>query len=96
MPLTDAEVIKLIPKKCFLEYEQAKKSKKVNFYDFYAMKDYAKEKKLVHLAKMVWSDYMDMVAGYKVLMKHYKLPVWFDDRCDEKIRKSRKAVLENV
>lgn len=92
MPLTDAEVIKLIPKKCFLEYEQAKKSKKVNFYDFYAMKEYAKSKGLTHLAKMIWSDYMDMVAGYKILMKHYGLPTWFDDRCDEKVRKSKVVV----
>lgn len=92
MPLTDTEVIKLTPKKCFLEYEQAKKSKRVNFYDFYAMKEYAKKNNLTHLAKMIWSDYMDMVAGYKILMRHYGLPMWFDDRCDEKVRKSRKLV----
>ena len=90
MTLTDEQVIKQTPKKCFFEYEQAKKSKKVNFYDYDAMRAYAKENKLVHLYKMTWSDYMDMVAGYKVLLKHYKLKWWFDDRCDEKIRKSRK------
>ena len=96
MPLTDEQVIKLIPKKAFLEYEEAKRSKKVNFYDHNAMKQYAKENKLTRLYKLDWSDYMDMVAGYKALMKHYKLPTWFDDRCDEKIRKSKKVVLENV
>ena len=90
MTLTDEQIIKQTPKKCFFEYEQAKKSKKVNFYDFWAMKDYAKRNKLVHLAKMDWDHYMDMVAGYKVLMKYYKLKWWFDDRCDEKIRKSKK------
>ena len=93
MPLTDTEIIKLIPKKCFLEYEQAKKSKKVNFYDYHAMRQYAKEKGLTHLYKMDWSTYMDMVGGYKVLMKHYNIPLWFDDRCDEKVRKSKKSEL---
>lgn len=90
MPITDAELIKLIPKKCFLEYEQAKKSKKVNFYDYNEMRQYAKEKGLNHLYKLNWDDYCDMVAGYRVLMKYYNLPAWFDDRCDERIRKSKK------
>jgi|GEM_PF-4474648 len=95
MPLTDAEVIKLIPKKAFLEYEEAKKSKKVNFYDYNAMRQYAKQNNLLRLYKLDWSDYMDMVAGYKVLMYHYGLELWFDNRCDEKPKKSRKVV-ENV
>jgi len=94
MPLTDEQVIKLIPEKCFLEYEQAKKSKKVNFYDYNAMRAYARENKLTRLYKLDWSDYMDMVAGYKVLMNHYNLPLWFDNRCDEKPKKIRKVVTD--
>ena len=93
MPLTDEQVIKLVPKKAFLEYEQMKKTEKVNFYDYDAVHQYAKEKKLDRLYKMNWSDYMDMVAGYKVLMKHYGMSLWFDKRCDEKVRKSRKDII---
>ena len=91
MSLTDEQVIKLISEKCFLEYEGVKKSKKVNFYDYNAMRTYAKEKGLTHLYKLNWSDYMDMVANYKMLMKHYNLPLWFDNRCDEKPKKSKKV-----
>jgi hypothetical protein len=89
MSLTVNEIAKFIPKKTLEEYEKAKRSKKVNFYDYPKMMVYAKTNGLSRLLKLSWDNYMDMLSEYHNLMNFYGMESEFDARCDVKPKKSK-------